>query len=77
MKKVDGKRGHFWGCSTWNKTKCAGKVPVDQAEGRADALVIASRALSDKARKTRESLRRDALPEKVDPLSVLPPRRFA
>lgn len=54
MKKIDGKRGHFWGCTNWNKTKCSGKVPVD----RADALVAAARAASAKAQRTRESLQR-------------------
>lgn len=58
MKKIDGKRGGFWGCSSWGKTKCAGKVALDPAEGRAEALVATSRALSDKARRTRESFQR-------------------
>lgn len=58
MKKIDGKRGGFWGCSSWGKTKCAGKVALDPVEGRAEAIVATSRALSDKARRTRESFQR-------------------
>lgn len=59
MNQKNGKRGRFWGCSTWSETKCSGKVSVDPSEGRADSLVAASRALSDKAKKTRESFQRD------------------